>query len=322
MSKQEWLDYRLTGIGASEIASVMRLSPYLSAAELFYQKIGIFPNKSIDNVATHWGKVLESVVADQWQYWGGSEQTLIDNVNTDTVVRRCQRVNAYVRNPEFDHLFVSLDRLILPKYNNGKEGALEIKTISGFASNQWDAGIPIYYVVQLQTQLLVTGMEYGELAMLKDGRYLDVIPFEYAPDLCQSIMEMSKEFWYGRVIPAKKIVELLTKTGASEDEIILAVQEYEPEPDATPAYEAFLAKKHKSPDADLSVEGEAVHYQMAVEVQKAKGKIKEIEEGISIRENTIKSAMGNAQTMDFGNAGKITWNTNKKGVRTFKINLK
>lgn len=322
MSKQEWLDYRLTGIGASEVAAATRLSDFLSQADLFYQKIGIFPNKSIDNVATHWGKVLESVVADQWQYWGGSEQTLIDNVNTGTIVRRCQRVNAYVRNPEFDHLFVSLDRLILPKYNNGTEGALEIKTISGFAASKWDDGIPRYYVMQLQVQLLVTGMRYGELAMLKDGRYLEVIPFEYDPEVCRLILDISREFWYGRVVPAKKIVKSLTKRGASEDEIILAVQEYEPEPEYTPAYEDFLSKKYKNPDADLSVEGEAVHYQMAVEIQKAKGKIEEIKEGISIRENTIKSAMGNAQTMDFGNAGKITWNTNKKGVRTFKINLK
>ena len=320
MSKQDWLDYRMTGIGASEIASVMGLSPYLSAHELLYQKIGIFPNNSIDNAATHWGKVLESVVAEQWQYWGGNLESLIQNYNSGNVVRKCQRVNSYVRNPEMPHLFVSLDRLILPKYNNGVEGALEIKTISGYAADKWESGIPIYYLAQLQTQLLVTGMRYGELAMLKDGRNLEVLKFEYMEDVCTTILNASADFWNNRVLPARAVLESMEL--ATEDEKILAVQAFEPEPDGSDAYKAFLAKKFSNPNADDKVDGQQEHYALALEIQRMKAEVKNTTNEISAMENTIKAALGNASTMDFGSAGRITYKADKKGIRSLKINLK
>lgn len=319
MTKRDWLDYRMNGIGASEIASVLGLSPYLSSHQLFYQKIGLFPNESIDNAATHWGKVLESVVAEQWQYWGGNLQSLIENFNQGKVVRRCQRINAYVINPEMPHLFVSLDRLILPKYNNGIEGALEIKTISGFAADQWEAGIPVYYLAQLQTQLLVTGMRYGELAMLKDGRTLEVLTFQYMEDLCSTILETTKDFWENRVLPARAVLADMEK--ASDDEKILAVQFYEPEPDGSDAYKDFLAKKFSNPNG-ATIDGEPHHYQLAIEINNHKESVSQAQGEITKLENLIKSQMGNAEVMNFGGAGQITWKANKNGIRSFKVKIK
>ena len=132
---------------------------------------------------------------------------MIENFRTQNKVRKMQRVNAYIQNPKFPWLFVSLDRKINKHIDeDGKErgnGALEIKTISSYEADKWEAGIPPGHVVQVQTQLMVTGWKYGELAVLKDGRFFDVFPFDKHAGVCREIAMQTKSFWL-RVESARK----------------------------------------------------------------------------------------------------------------------
>ena len=92
------------------------------------------------------------------------------------------------------------------RYEGGVErgnGCLEIKTISGYEADKWEAGIPPSHVVQVQTQLMVTGWKYGELAVLKDGRFFDVFPFDKHAGVCREIANQTKSFWL-RVESARK----------------------------------------------------------------------------------------------------------------------
>ena len=41
LSREEWLEYRRRGIGGSDVAAVFGLSPYLTARDLYYDKIGV-----------------------------------------------------------------------------------------------------------------------------------------------------------------------------------------------------------------------------------------------------------------------------------------
>jgi len=113
------------------------------------------------------GRFMEDHIAELWSFWDGDTDSMMANFTAGTPVRKCRKQNAFIINPQFPHLFASVDRII-NKGDNGKEGILEIKTISGFASDMWIAGIPPQYIVQLQQYLLVTGLEYGEMAILKE----------------------------------------------------------------------------------------------------------------------------------------------------------
>lgn len=67
LSREEWLDYRKKGIGGSDAAAIMGVSPFATKRDLFYDKTGIRPafQENEDNwVAKEVGHRLEDLVAE------------------------------------------------------------------------------------------------------------------------------------------------------------------------------------------------------------------------------------------------------------------
>lgn len=63
----QWYDTRRRGIGGSEIAAVIGISPYLSAFNLWHRKRGTFgPHVDLDNPAMNWGRRLEESIIERW----------------------------------------------------------------------------------------------------------------------------------------------------------------------------------------------------------------------------------------------------------------
>lgn len=326
MTPDDWLRFRKRGIGASEVGAIMGLSQYKSNVELFYEKIGQGLGYSVENIAMFMGTELEDFIAKMWQYWGGNEASLIENFRNGNMVRRMQRVNAYIQNKKYPHLFVSLDRRI-NKHNDletGKErgnGALEIKTISGYESDKWDAGIPPSYVVQVQTQLIVTGWQYGELAVFKDGRFFDVYPYEKHKGVCKEIIKQTTDFWQ-RVERAR--ILLTQQYEASKNfntrkvrEVEAELQRLEPSPDASDGLANFLKEKYRNADATSERMGTLEELAVAQEHAKYKEQQKTINEKIQLCENTLKSKMKNIERITFPQEGFVSWKNDSNGSRRF-----
>lgn len=321
MNKQQWLDFRKNGIGGSESGTVLGLNKYMSSIELFYYKI-MFPSEKPENEAMHWGNALEDLIADRWQYWDDSPQSMIKNFNEKKIIRRCRRMNAYITNPAYPNLFASVDRII-NKNNSDMESVLECKTIAGYVIDQWENGIPPAYVVQLQQYLLVPELNNGEIAMLKDGRYMEVMPFEKNDVICNELLDKTNIFWQ-RVTNAR---DVLSKHGIeyySDDlpmEIKQAISEHEPDPDGSIAYESFLKARFKGESPERS--GTEIEYQMAVEYDKLNDALKSIEEQKREYGNRLMKSIGDSESINFGKErGKITWRPNKHGTRTFRCSVK
>lgn len=65
LTEQEWLAWRKKGIGGSDVAAALHMSPYKTARDLYFDKIGVEstipqPDRSI--ILLHWTP-LEDVVA-------------------------------------------------------------------------------------------------------------------------------------------------------------------------------------------------------------------------------------------------------------------
>ncbi len=321
MTDDQWHDYRMNGIGASEIASVMGLNPYKSSIELFYEKIGQKEIYKGENPAMFWGTELESVIADKWQYWDPAnpgQERMIENFRAINLIRRCEKVNRYISNPAFPQLFVSLDRRIHKNAGLG-EGALEVKTISGFAAGQWESEIPPMYIVQLQQQLMVCDFNYGELAILKDGRTMEVYPFEKNETIQASIAERSKFFW-DMVIEARGYVELIKEDPIINDHLQSQIDALAPEPDGSVGYENYLKEKYKSGGGGL-IKGEAVHLEIAKQYKKTNDHITQLETAKNECANKLKAVLGEYDVLDFQQDGKVTWKANVKGTRVFKVSV-
>ena len=66
MPKAEWLRLRRNGIGGSDAAAIMGLSPWRTAMDVWLEKTGEFTRDDEENEQMYWGTVLEAVVAEEF----------------------------------------------------------------------------------------------------------------------------------------------------------------------------------------------------------------------------------------------------------------
>ncbi len=319
-TEEEWLAYRSNGIGGSDIASILGLNPYKCATEVFYEKIGLHESRET-NMAMFMGNYFEDSVANLWKYWEEVPQSILFNHSKKRKVRDCQRVNAYIHNPKYPQLMASIDRRIVGK----QKGILECKTISGYASKKWETGIPPMYVCQLQQYLLVTELDYGEMAILKDGRDFQVYPFVADKEIQERIIQASKQFWT-KVTAAKPIARQLLREYEREirnEQKITGLEnmlrKLEPKADGNPAYEQFMKARYKEPTGVR--EGTEDELEAALQYKKIIEREKQLEAQKQLKKNELISILENTEQLDFGDKGKVTFKVNKKGSKVLRVSV-
>jgi len=314
-SYDEWLAFRSRGLGASEIGTLMGVNSWKSPAELYYQKIGLIPQKVEPNIPMFMGTILEKTVAEIFEYWDGDDESMLRNYESQNKVRTLYEPVGYVVNPEYPHLFFSPDRLQIKTKNlrirDGRinlenvEAIIEIKTISGWSSKQWEGGIPPSYYLQLQTYLMGLALDTGYLVSLEDGRNLKVHKFDRDSEMIEMIARMTLEFWT-RVEAGRLALEL------GED-----YEQYAPPPDGTEAYSEFLNKKFANPEENTIVSTPEID-EFILQYKVKNSEISILDDEKREAANFIKNYMGNNTTIQ-SEEGKVTWRPNNKGTRIFRV---
>ena len=108
-----------------------------------------------------------------------------------------------------------------------------------FAMKKWDGGLPPMYITQLMTYMKVCGVDYGEFALLKDGRFFEIFPIAKSDTLIDKIVNITGEFW-DKVVQGKEIVN----SGIPFEDMREALAHLEPEPDESNAYEGYLKDRY------------------------------------------------------------------------------
>jgi len=172
--REAWLAARRKGIGASEIAAVLGISPWESPFSLYWRKVNGWDYEP--SAEMEWGTRLEPAIAAKYA-----------DAHPDVYVETGQlAVSGYG-----SWMLATPDRLIGPAcqhpsgnmyqnhccdcMNTGMAGppeaVLELKT--AHSADGWGepdtAEIPVYYRAQVQWQMLVLGVQYAELAVLIGG---------------------------------------------------------------------------------------------------------------------------------------------------------
>jgi predicted phage-related endonuclease len=264
----QWLAFRSNGIGCSEIKKLLYPDDYGDALTLYYEKLGI-KKDVLDNEAMFHGRNLEDYVARCWEHWDGVTDTYgtpnyIHNMEAKNNIRRCRNINSIVVNSKYPWLFANPDRLInikggfnmLTGEKLTEEGVLEIKTTEGFAAEKWKYGIDPSFLIQLNGYLLILERVYGEVAVLKNGRYLDVFPFDKSNQVCELILENTHEFWYKHVVPGRKWMEKkalaeLTENKSLADECNHEVHMLEPVISHSSAANDFIKENYRKDKEEM-----------------------------------------------------------------------
>lgn len=324
LSESEWQSLRqgfvTKGmIGGSDAGTLLNLNKYKSPINLFYQAVGLSQLPNIMNSIMLHGKQLEDYVAQCWQYYDGTPEGWVENTLQKNKIKSYRKVKAIIQNPKYPALFANIDGQITnhPVYGKQK-GILEIKTISGYSADSYEAGIPPSYLLQVQHYMLVTEMKYAEICYLKDGRDLGIVTFEADKELQDAIIREADAFQQ-RVLAAQKTIAeyRLQNPYADENELYGVIAHLEPEADNSEAFSHFLSEKHKARETEIQMQGTSEHQEWAEQAQAYSQAIKEAEDDKRLYQNKIKQVMeqNGATVMALPN-GKVTWR------KQFLINLK
>lgn len=150
--RAEWLAGRTNGIGASEAAAAIGMSPFETQYELWERKTGQRESKDLSgNAAVEYGNRLEPAMRVMFQ--AEHPELELDYHQYDILY---QAENPWMT-ATLDGELTSAD---------GKHGVLEIKTAQVGKAVQWERwknAIPQNYYIQVLHQLIVTGWDYAYL---------------------------------------------------------------------------------------------------------------------------------------------------------------
>ena len=184
MPREEWLAVRKRGIGSSDAAAAVGLSPYKSQLELWMEKTGrdaALPKADPhdEESPAYWGNILEPIVAAHYTKRSGN---------------RVRRVNAVLQHPdpEFSWMLANIDREVI-----GADDVqiLECKTAGINGARLWKEGVPEYVQLQVMHQLAVTGKQAADVTVLLGGQQVEIHRIERDDFLIGRLMRLEQQFW-------------------------------------------------------------------------------------------------------------------------------
>ncbi|MGQ3053090.1 MAG: YqaJ viral recombinase family nuclease [Roseateles sp.] len=182
LNREQWLDVRRRGIGSSDAAAAVGLSPYKDPLTLWMEKTGrseMLPQVDPHDEASpmYWGTLLEPIVAAHY---------------TKRTGNRVRRINAVLQHPSESWMLANLDREVM---GVADVQILECKTAGVHGARLWQNGVPEYVQLQVMHQLAVTGKQAADVAVLIGGQELRIHRIERDEELIRRLIELERQFW-------------------------------------------------------------------------------------------------------------------------------
>jgi len=236
--RDDWLEWRRGGLGASDIAALMGISPWASPWSVWADKCGLLPPEP-ENEYMAAGRWLERAIGPWFEDVTGlhvfAEQT-----------RSEHRENEWAR--------ATPDGFVAEAYPPAPDDVVDAEIILGSfevkvtgPGKRWDP-IPPYYQAQGQWQMYVTDLPKTFFAVLH-GRRLEVYELDRDPADIEFMVERAECFWRDHVLAG---VPPATDASDATTRAIAAVY-----PDAAPGesveLSGSLVDQWRTAKGDLSV---------------------------------------------------------------------
>ena len=272
-TERAWLEARRNGIGASEAAAILGLSPYKSLLTLYAEKLELLEPDATEREALYWGKMLEEPIARRY---------------AEVTGRKVQREAPYTLRRSRQHPFMvaTLDALTWPEPQS--VAPLEIKNVGGYRADDWEEEPPIHIQIQVQHQLAVTGHARASIAALVGGNRLIWMDVVRNDRFIAVLVEREAEFWR-------------------------RLQEQDPPPvDGSDSAREILRRLYPKETPGLVVNLPADVIEWDTELQQIKTGLKGSEARKQELENKIKAILGEAETGICSNGLQFTWKASER----------
>ena len=198
LSRADWLQLRQSGIGGSDIAAIIGVSPYATAYDIYQSKTQPLSFEDMNEFA-YWGTVLEDTVAREFSKRSGL---------------KVQNVNFMMRHPVHTFAVANIDRAIVNptisgnvRYKDGKlttDQIVEIKTASEYVGKNWGSEdsdeVPDQYQCQAQWYMGVTDTQVCHMAVLIGGNKYRQYKIDRHQDFIDYLFEQAESFWINNVL--------------------------------------------------------------------------------------------------------------------------
>ncbi len=190
LPEEQWLEYRRQGIGGSDAAAILGVSPFATARDLYYDKLKLveYEDRESNWVAKKVGHLLEDLVAE------------IFHVKTGY---RIYQIKKMFYHPLHPFMLADIDYFVeLP---NGKTAILEIKTTHYQAKDHWwrdgEEAVPVNYEVQGRHYMCVMNIDEVYFCCLYGNNENDVIIRHIVRDMAYEaeLIALEEDFWLNHV---------------------------------------------------------------------------------------------------------------------------
>lgn len=183
MDREQFLIERKSGVGGSDAAPILGLSPFKTAYEVWLDKTRTeLVDNDVDTLErVQFGRLMEDIIAREYARREGVK------------VRRRREL---IRHPRYQWMIANPDRLI-----EGRRCGLECKNVDSMAFRLGDWGepgtdqAPDEYVLQCQHYMIVLDYPVWHLAACVGGNRLVTFVIERDKELGEMLIDAEHEFW-------------------------------------------------------------------------------------------------------------------------------
>lgn len=190
LPREQWLEYRHKGIGGSDAAAVLGISPFRTGRDLYYDKLNIVTADDAENwVQLEVGTLLEPLVAKIFAHKTGYK-----------IYRR----PFMFQHPLYPWMLADLDYMVeLP---DGTSAILEIKTTNYNAKDNWwyngEEIVPIYYESQGRHYMAVMNIDRVYFCCLYGNSEDEAMIRRIDRDMAyeEELIALERDFWENHVL--------------------------------------------------------------------------------------------------------------------------
>lgn len=301
-NEQHWLDLRTQDLTSTDVAALFGVSPYSTLFEVWHRKRNGTGSTLSDNERMRWGRRLEATIAQ-----GIAE----DKGWTCSPFKDYMRIPQFRLGASFD--FIGWEKGVVGHGIRGMGHILEIKNVDSLVFKQtWTEDgdsfeAPPHIELQVQHQLLVSGLKVAYIGALVGGNRVVLIRREAQADIQNAILREALKFWAS----------------------VEAGQEPAPDFERDAAFIASLYQ-HAEPGKVLDAQGDEETARLVMAYQQASHEVKVAEEAkkaakaaLLVRIGDAEKVKGEGWTISAGVQGPVEVPAHtREGFRNFRITFK